>query len=298
MQILNIGVLYPTNLLHNKMDRISTKFYVIDNRLFKSIDIDYHIDVSDYHTYEVMRCTEGVLVFVMDHLKRMREGIKRLKGKANFSEASANSNLLRLIKNVGDFEGNIKLLGKVSDQKVIFAAYGIPHQYPDNELYKKGIRIRTVSIERPNPLIKQVQVANSISEEIEKIKDVDFYESLLVDHNDCLTEGSKSNFFLIRDNCLFSAPDVKILHGITRKYVLKIASQNKIPVINKNINKNELEKYEAAFICGTSPKILPVRKINQIQYNPENPIIKILIESYIDILKQHILQQNSQLNSE
>ena len=76
MPILNTGVLYPTNLLHNKMDRISTKFYIIDNKLFRSSSIDFQFDVSVYNTYEVMRCINGVLVFVTDHIKRMKEGME------------------------------------------------------------------------------------------------------------------------------------------------------------------------------------------------------------------------------
>ena len=128
-------------------------------------------------------------------------------------------------------------------------------------------------------------------ERIGKDETVDIYESLLVDREGCITEGSKSNFFLIRNNCLFSAPEGTILQGITRKYVLDIAAEKGISVIHQKITMNDLGKYEAAFICGTSPKILPVRKVNAIQYDPEHPILKILIESYNTIMETHIHNQ-------
>lgn len=278
------------------MDRMTTEFYVIDNKIFNSSNINFQFNNSIYQTYEVMRFTRGVLVFMYDHLNRMKEGIEGLKRGTKFSQKSAISNLLFLVQRIGDFEGNIKLLGRVDNKYVRFATYGIPHDYPDEELYKEGIRINTISVERPNPSVKQVYVADSISKRIELFNKDIFYESLLVDHNGYITEGSKSNFFLIKENHLFSAPTSQILNGITRKYVLKIAEAKGIPVIEKVITNNELDQYEAAFICGTSPKILPVRWINDNQYNPGHPMVKIVIRSYSELLEEHITEQRRRIN--
>jgi branched-chain amino acid aminotransferase len=279
------------------MDRISGDFYVDDNKIFNSENINFQFNNSAYRTYEVMRCTKGVLVFIDDHLERMREGTARLQKDAWFSKESAIKNLNLLIQQSDEFEGNIKLLGRLDKKDVRFAAYGIPHNYPETKLYNSGIQIRTIPIQRPNPLVKQIHVANSILERIGKDETLDIYESLLVDHENCITEGSKSNFFLIRNNCLSSAPESSILHGITRKYVLDIAAENSISVIHQKITMNDLEKYEAAFICGTSPKILPVRKVNDLQYDPAHPILKILMDSYNTIMETYILNQQTNFST-
>jgi branched-chain amino acid aminotransferase len=235
-----------------------------------------------------MRYNSSVLIFLRDHLERMRKGFERLQENVHFTQKSAISSLMLLVNKIGNFEGNIKLLGKSDEKQVSFACYGIPHHYPSTELYKKGIVLNTIAIERPNPSIKQVHVANSISKKISaRIKD-EIYESLLVDHNNSITEGSRSNFFLIHGNSLFSAPESKILNGITRRYILKIAETLNIPVLRNDIQLNQLHQFEAAFICGTSPKILPVRKINEIHFNPQHQIVNILIERYNIILKEQI----------
>ena len=278
------------------MDRITTEFYVIDNKIFNSSSINFQFDNSAYQTYEVMRFTKGVLVFLLDHLERMKEGIEGLKRDTTFIQKSAISNLLLLVQRIVGFEGNIKLLGKADNAHVKFAAYGIPHYYPNEELYKKGIKINTISVERPNPSIKQVHVADSISKRMELFNKDVFYESLLVDRNGYITEGSKSNFFLIKKNSLFSAPESQILNGITRKYVLKIAEAKGVPVIEQAIKNNELNQYEAAFICGTSPKILPVTWINDNQYNPGHPIVNMMIRSYKELLEEHITEQHRSTN--
>ena len=285
------------NLLHNKMDTISGRYYIVDNKFYSSENIDFQFNISDYHTYEVLRSTKGVLIFLIDHIERMKEGVEKLDKNARFSRESAIKNLNLLIQQSENFEGNVKLLAKLEKQNVLFAAYGIPHHYPDMEKYREGVLLRTIPLQRPNPLVKQVHVANSILERIKQDQTFDIYESLLVDQNGYITEGSKSNFFLVQGHCIFSAPEENILHGITRKYVLNIAKDKGISIIHKKILENDLGKFDAAFICGTSPKILPIKKVNDTQYDPEHPILKILIESYDTILEDYILKHNSSINS-
>lgn len=288
MPFPSTGEPFHTNLLPNEMDIISSIFYVVDNKLYNSNNINFQFNSSSYLTYEVMRCTRGVLVFLDDHIKRMESGIEILGREIQFSRDLAIENLNRLMISNDNFEGNVKLLCGIDKQKLLFAAYGIQHNYPKPELYKEGILLRTVLAVRSNPIIKQVHIADSITRKIGYNRAKSVYESLLVNNEDCITEGSKSNFFLILDNSLFSAPMEDILNGITRKYVLQIAAHKNIEVIHKKISINELDKYEAAFICGTSPKILPVRKINNVNYNPAHPILKVLIESFDLLFKAHM----------
>jgi branched-chain amino acid aminotransferase len=262
------------------MDGITTEFYVIDNKLYRSKYINYKFDNSEYDTYEVLRYTGGVMIFLDDHLNRMKEGVMNFNVSISFPYNMAVNNLRILHENISGFQGNIKLLCRVNMEKCIFAAYGISYRYPEPEMYRTGVKIKTFQAVRPAPSVKQVQVANSIMKKLMHLKDQEFYETLLVDQNDCITEGSKSNFFLISEACLFSAPEKDILHGVTRKYVLKIAAEKNIPVYHNRIKKNDLTKYQSAFICGTSPKILPVRQVDHVHFNPHDPLLKDLMEAY------------------
>ena len=88
------------------------------------------------------------------------------------------------------------------------------------------------------------------------------YEALLVNENNLITEGSRSNIFFLRNNILFTAPDNMILNGITRKYILEICSENNITVKYEPVNADEISDYDAVFMTGTSPMVLPFNRID------------------------------------
>jgi branched-chain amino acid aminotransferase len=58
---------------------------------------------------------------------------------------------------------------------------------------------------------------------------------------------------------------------------LQLARELLIPVHEKEVSVNELHRFEAAFITGTSPKILPIRQIDGNTFNPENTILRQLM---------------------
>jgi branched-chain amino acid aminotransferase len=106
------------------------------------------------------------------------------------------------------------------------------------------------------------------------------YEVLMVNHAGYITEGSRSNFFLIRENTLYSAPADWILPGVTRKQVLKLASEASIQLVEAPILFSDLAHFEAAFMCGTSPKVMPVKSIDQNTYSVTDPLLTKLMHLF------------------
>jgi branched-chain amino acid aminotransferase len=78
------------------------------------------------------------------------------------------------------------------------------------------------------------------------------------------------------------------LLGITRQKTLKIAGDLNIPVIEREVNLNELQHFDAAFITGTSPKILPIRQIDGFTFNPQNVIVRQLMKRYDDLIEGYL----------
>ncbi len=73
-------------------------------------------------------------------------------------------------------------------------------------------------IVRNNPNIKQYN--HVYQQQVrEFILKTNIYEALLRDDMNCITEGSKSNVFFIRKECVMTAPGEKVLKGITREKV-------------------------------------------------------------------------------
>jgi branched-chain amino acid aminotransferase len=81
------------------------------------------------------------------------------------------------------------------------------------------------------------------------------YEALLVNEENCITEGSRSNIFFLKGDVLTTASDDKVLNGITRKYILDICRDNKIRVEFKCVPVDSIPGYDAVFMTGTSPMV-------------------------------------------
>jgi branched-chain amino acid aminotransferase len=271
------------------MDSIIGNCYVIDNKIFDSNLLNYQFDNSDFQFYEVIRINKGVLIFIDDHLQRLYESLKSLGSHKLYNVTTARECLDILIRMNENREGNIKLLCKVSSDCLIYASYYISHNYPSLNMYEKGVNLKSYMIERKNPQIKQVQTNEFIKKEISSILvNPEFYEVLLINNQGYITEGSKSNFFLIKGNKLYSAPESWILKGITRKHVLRITKELGLKTIEKKIKLKYISYYDAAFVCGTSPKVLPVKKIDELFLNPHNLVLKLIISKFNVLLNKYI----------
>ncbi|MBN2523019.1 MAG: aminotransferase class IV [Bacteroidales bacterium] len=275
------------------MDTLSCDFYVIDNKSYRSYDINNQFNNSKYLFYEVLRTTQGILIFIEDHLERLMSALKTYNYSHLFHENDAKENLTNLLLLNRYKQGNIKFLCRPLKSKLVYASYYIPHLYPDEAHYKCGVDLLTFRIERNNPQIKQIKINNYIKNKIQNVLLKEpAYEILLINHKGFITEGSRSNFFLIKNDTIYSASEKYILPGITRKYVLEIIKNSNIKLKETDIALQDLEDYESAFITGTSPKVLPVRKIDNFLFNPDNPVLGTIMRKYNDVFNSYIQKKN------
>ena len=89
-----------------------------------------------------------------------------------------------------------------------------------------------------------------------------------------------------RKGTIFSPAEDKILPGVTRKAVLKVAADNGFAVEQKEIRPADLQEYDGAFLTSTSSKILPIRAIDDVQFPEQPPALKELMEKFDAFLGQ------------
>ena len=78
-----------------------------------------------------------------------------------------------------------------------------------------------------------------------------------------ILEGTHSNFMVVKDDCLITAPASNyILHGITRELILELAVQEGIQVCQAPVYVSELNGFSEAFITGTTTEVTPVTTID------------------------------------
>jgi branched-chain amino acid aminotransferase len=153
--------------------------------------------------------------------------------------------------------------------------------FPTEAQYSNGVRGILFQAKRNDPESKVIN---------QKLrKDIYFsllhsraYEAVLVNDEQRITEGSRSNIFFVKDGRLFTAPDGSVLHGITRKYVLEICRNNNIPLSFECVHIDHLGAYDAAFMTGTSPMVLPFSSLGEFVFDASLPLLKRLRELYID----------------
>lgn len=256
---------------------VINKFYLEDGHI-EPVE-NYTIDTNEKERiiYEVIRVIDGVPLFFEDHIKRMEDSFRLMNKTFSYKFEKIKEYLSNLIKVNEIINGNIKLTFDIKTDTM--KVFNIKHSYPSEELYRIGIKTIFYHGERTNPNAKVVD-SRFRSKVIEEIKKSNAFEAILVDNNGYITEGSKSNVFLIKDNTLFTPPLEAVLPGITRGKIISVANSIGINVDESNVRFEELKDFDAAFISGTSPKILPISNVNDIKLNVENELMRKLIKEF------------------
>ena len=234
-----------------------------------------------------VRVMRGIVLFVDDHLSRLALSARLAGVSLPVTPQKIASDLQRLVAGNNMQEGNIRLLfrfGKESE----YLAYVIPHHYPSEEDYACGVRVGLLEAERTRPNAKIVQPAlrSRANDVIAREK---LYEVLLVHSLGYITEGSRSNFFALKNGTLYTAPLTDVLGGITREHVLRVCARLEIPVVEECICLSDLQYFESAFLTGTSPQVLPVSMAGNISFNVDHPLLRRIMVGYARYLEEYLM---------
>lgn len=238
--------------------------------------------------YEVIRVIDGSLLFYQQHIDRFYYSLTNSGLKLDLSKKSLALRLKILLETNKLKEGNIRFqVDFTIDNKATFSAWACQYFYPQKELYKRGASIATMVAQRVNPNIK-VYNPNLISKALSHINKNEIYEVLYLNKNGIITECSRSNIFFVLGNKITTPTLTSVLPGITRLKVIEIAKALNIDCKEENINYNSLKLFNGAFITGTSPKVLPVGKIDKITFDAEYPTITRIMKKYNEMVIRDI----------
>ena len=244
---------------------------------------------DDVVVYEVIRIIDGKVLFFEDHIERFLKSLKQLSINNAFSGDNLRQQLALLISSNQIPIGNIRFqfIYNTGTKAGDFMAYFIPHSYPTEEMNRKGVSVGIIQAQRktPNAKIQHPNLIEEVNQALEKEK---VYEVILVHPQGYVTEGSRSNLFMIKNNQVFTSPIKDILPGITRKYIIQICNSLNLDFYEKRVDRNELLTMDALFISGTSPKVLPIRNIYDEQFNVNHPILKSIITEFDNVISRYL----------
>jgi D-alanine transaminase len=223
--------------------------------------------------YEVTKYYNGKPFRFADHLQRLERSLKEIGiafGRLDELEAIS-FELLRSNHLSDSHAGVYWQITRGANQRVhhfpagiepTFYAFAFPLSSFTEKL-EKGISvivqedirwlrcdIKSVSL-LPNTMLYNEAVKNGAG------------ESILV-RDGYVTEATHSSVFAVKNGALVTRPlSNLILPGITRRAVLELCAQNRIPVEERLFTPAELFEMDELFICGTGSEIMPVVQAGQ-----------------------------------
>lgn len=230
----------------------------IDGKKAK-IDVD-NIEFSyGFGVYETIRLRNNKVYFLEEHLERLLYSAQVIGLKHNFSLATMTDWVNSLAKKNKIESANIKMLliGGVLPQLYVMLLAPV---YLEKKTYREGVKVWTFQYERFLPQAKTLNMLPSYLAYTEA-KEHGAFDSLFIDKKGYILEGTRTNFFAIKNKTLFTTPVVKVLDGVTRRKVIACAEENGYKVVEKNVLLKDISDYDGAFVTNTSGKIVPVKGI-------------------------------------
>lgn len=258
---------------------------VANNKLVSKEEMEELLKKDNAKIYEVIRVIKGRPIFLKEHFQRMNESIRLsgLKGVLDYEYFKRSIDLLIEANNL--LNCNIRSSYYFTHEDILLF-YFIESHYPSKKQFQEGVDTVTVKMHRKNPNVKAYE--KNFKEEVQKvIDDTGSFEAILVNDDNTVSEGSKSNIFFVEGKKIITSPDEAVLLGVTRNKVIEVCMANSIEVEKRTVHFDELNSFDAAFITGTSNDVLPIRKINERFYNSAgNDVVKKASGLYLEEMKK------------
>jgi branched-chain amino acid aminotransferase len=270
------------------MNECYGKKFILNGNLQPAEMFDNSLVYEGDSVYEVLRMVKGNPIFFPDHMERLATSVKLQKKEFLADVPILRKAIISLTRSDKKRETNLKIVFNYNNGATNYLVYFIEPIYPSETQYQKGVKGILFFAERKDPESKVInhKLRSSI---YHKLILESGYEAILVNENNLMTEGSRSNIFFLKGEKLVTAPDNVILNGITRKHILEICRENKIMVEFACVKVGELKDYDAVFMTGTSPIVLPFYCIDNIFFNVKLPLIEKLRKLYLKKADESII---------
>ena len=272
-----------------------------DGELINWRDAKVHVLTHGLHyassVFEGERCYKGKIFREIEHTERLHHSANTLGFKIPYSIDEICKIRKVVLKANNIIDGYIRpvswrgseMMGISAQRNTIHfavAAWEWPSYYtPESRL--KGIKLQLSKWRRPSSDTAPVStkaaglymICTLAKHEAEKNGCQD---ALMLDQRGFIAETTSANIFIIINNELHTPIPDCFLNGITRQEVIKIAKKNGIPVVERHIKLDELEKADEVFVTGTAAEVTPVSQIGNYIFKPSR-ICKKMIEEYTKI---------------
>lgn len=227
--------------------------------------------------FEGERVYDGNIFKLNEHSERLRVSAELLGFEVPYTTEQLNEATKEVVaaQNIENgyirpvaFRGSEKMAisSQESSVHVAIATWSWPPYY-GKESQTQGIKMVVSDWKRPSP-----ETAPSASKAAglymictlskHKAEAAGYQDAMMLDYRGLVAEGSSANFFMVVDGELHTPTPDCFLNGITRQTIIKLAQDNGIKVVERQIKPEEWADAKEAFLTGTAAEITPIGQID------------------------------------
>ena len=255
--------------------------------------------------WEGIRLHNGVLVFLDQHLNRLWDAASVVGMPLKFSREELEQIIWDTIKINGMSDGvHIRVMITrgikktpsqdprltISDPNLVVIA---EHKEASNQSRERGLRLFTSSFRRGSPdyldprlnCHSKLHEVQALMQAIEAGCD----EALMLDNHGFVATCNSTNFFMVKDNEVWTSTGQYCMNGITRNNVIKLCEAHGIVCRQKNFSLYDTYSADEAFVTGTFGGLTPVRFIDgKAVGKGSNPMTQKLSELYEALIQSEV----------
>lgn len=220
-----------------------------------------------YGIFDYLRVADNKPLFLEDHLERFYNSANMMRLQVQETKEEVLEKVYELIKMNDLSYSGIRLLiggGDSADGYTIFEPSLMivqqPIPTPPNSLNLQGIRLASFEYQRQLARVKTTDYLMAIH--LQPWMKEQGADDILYYSDGMVRECPRSNFFIIKNGIIITASN-KMLLGITRKNILRIAAENNIPVEERDFTLEEMKTADEAFISSSTKRVTAVRQIDE-----------------------------------
>ena len=249
--------------------------------------------------WEGIRLVNEKWLFLDDHIDRLFEGAKAIDLDIGLTKAEIKQELFKTQKaNKMTDKAHARLMvtrGVKSKpfQRPSYSLNGptivIIMEHSEDATDNPPIKLATVSQVRGNPMVQDPKLnshskLNCILACIQAEK-AGADEALMLDPHGFVSTTNSCNFFIVKNDQVWTSTGDYCMNGITRKKVIEICISNNIPIFEKNFSLVDVYSADEAFITGTLGSLVSVESIDGrlIENNANYSMTEKLLHLYNDL---------------
>lgn len=212
--------------------------------------------------FETIHLYKNKAIFLKEHLNRLNFSLEQLGIKVS---KILEEEIWEYLEKNNSLVENQVLKIMISEKNRIFSKRDYTYT---NSHYERGFKCNFASIKRNESSIftfhKTLNYAENIYEK-RKSMGLGFDEPIFLNSKGCITEGTTTNIFFVKNNKIFTPKlECGLLNGIIRQWLIK-----DFDVEEKDIYIDEFENFNEVFLTNSLLGIMPVKNIEKFEFSSE-----------------------------